>query len=238
MTSGGVLSTLNDMAKLGVGILNSTLLPSDQTRRWMKPFSNTANLKQSGGRQWKIHRYTHPSGAITDLYTKSGNSGAYSAYFVLLPDYGVDFTLLSSSSHSTLFFTLFALMDVIISSLNPAFAAQASAEAQQRFAGFYVSANCSLNSSLSLIVDQTATAAPGLVSSAWISNGTDVLMSLEPSIGPLPWRLQPIISDTAHGKLAFLFVTALDARSTRPIAENNLFQWPPGWVLMLQCMLE
>ncbi|EHK21579.1 uncharacterized protein TRIVIDRAFT_59845 [Trichoderma virens Gv29-8] len=223
ITSGAVLSTINDMAKLGVGILNSTLLPSHQTRRWMKPFSHTADLKQSVGRPWEIHRYTHPSGVITDLYTKSGDSGDYSAYFVLLPDYDAGFTILSSSSHVTRFLTLSALMDIIINSLIPSLAAQAAAEAENRFAGFYYSEDCSLNSSLTLTVNQSAVASPGLIISSWISNGTDILESLVPTTGPGPWRLLPSISDSAHGKVAFRFVTDLDAPSISPITENKLF---------------
>ncbi|KAL7949795.1 beta-lactamase/transpeptidase-like protein [Trichoderma barbatum] len=232
ITSGAVLSTINDMAKLGIGILNASLLPSDQTRRWMKPFSHTADLKQSVGRPWEIHRYTHPSGVITDLYTKSGDSGAYSAYFVLLPDYDAGFTILSSSSHPTRFLTLSALMDIIVDSLVSSLAAQAAAEAKHHFAGFYYSEDCTLNSSLTLTVNQSAAAAPGLVISSWISNSTDVLKSLSPSTGPGPWRLLPSISDVAHGKMAFRFVTDLDTPRISPATENSLFAHFPltDWV--------
>ncbi|KAL7929194.1 beta-lactamase/transpeptidase-like protein [Trichoderma chlorosporum] len=223
ITTGAILSTVNDMAKLGVGILNSTLLSSDQTRRWMKPFSHTADLKQSVGRPWEIHRYVHPSGIVTDIYTKSGDAGDYSAYFVLLPDFDAGFSILSSSSQITRFLTLSALMDVIINSLIPSLAAQAAAEAEHRFAGFYYSKDCSLNSSLTLTVNQSATAAPGLVIKSWISNGTDVLESLFTTIGSPPWRLLPSISDAAHRKLAFRFVTDLDAPSISPVADNKLF---------------
>ncbi|KAL7952583.1 beta-lactamase/transpeptidase-like protein [Trichoderma compactum] len=232
ITSGAVLSTINDMAKLGVAILNSTLLPSDQTRRWLKPFSHTADLRQSVGRPWEIHRYTHPSGVITNLYTKSGDSGDYSAYFVLLPDYDAGFTILSSSSQVTRFLTLSALMDIIINSVIPSLAAQAAAEAEHRFAGFYDSENCSLNSSLTLAVNQSTAAAPGLVISSWISNGTDVLKSLAPTTGPGSWRLLPSISDFAHGKVAFRFVTDLDAPKISSATENKLFTDFPSadWV--------
>lgn len=232
VTSGAVLSTLNDMAKLGVGILNSTLLPSDQTRRWMKPVSHTANQKLSVGRPWEIHRYTHASGVVTDLYTKSGDSGDYSAYFVLMPDYDAGFTILSSSTQITRFLTLSALTDVIIDSIIPSFAAQAAAEAKHLFAGVYNSTDPSLNSSLTLIVNQTVADAPGLVISSWISNGTDVLDSLAPSTGPLPWRLLPSISDAVHGKIAFRLVTSLDAPSITSIVDNKLFTKFPfaDWV--------
>ncbi|KAM0262803.1 hypothetical protein ACHAQJ_001597 [Trichoderma viride] len=232
ITSGAVLSTLNDMAKLGVGILNSTLLSSDQTRRWMKPISHTANQQLSVGRPWEIHRFTHPSGVVTDLYCKSGDSGDYSAYFVMLPDYDAGFTILSSSSQLTRFFTLSALMDVIINSLIPSLAAQAAAEAKRCFTGIYNSTDPTLNSFLTLTMNQTETDAPGLLISSWVSNGTNVLESLAPSTGPLPWRLLPSISDAAQGKMAFRLVTSLDAPSINSATDNKLFAKFPlvDWV--------
>jgi hypothetical protein len=42
VSTGGLLSTTHDLAKFGIGILNSTLLPADQTRKWLKPVSHTA----------------------------------------------------------------------------------------------------------------------------------------------------------------------------------------------------
>lgn len=37
VASGALMSTVNDLNKFGVNILNSTLLPEDITRRWMRP---------------------------------------------------------------------------------------------------------------------------------------------------------------------------------------------------------
>jgi hypothetical protein len=42
-------------------------------------------------------RYTHASGVVTNLYTKSGDSGAYSTFIVLLLDYNAGFSILSGS---------------------------------------------------------------------------------------------------------------------------------------------
>lgn len=84
--SGGLLSTINDLAKFGVGILNSTLFPAHLTRKWMKPISHTASLTYSVGAPWEVIRYIHPStGKVTDLYTKLGESGLYSGNLVLIP---------------------------------------------------------------------------------------------------------------------------------------------------------
>ncbi|KAL6240332.1 hypothetical protein RBB50_012770 [Rhinocladiella similis] len=40
--SGGILSTINDLSKLGIGIMNNTLLSAETTRKWMKPGPHTA----------------------------------------------------------------------------------------------------------------------------------------------------------------------------------------------------
>ena len=42
--SGGILSTINDLSKLGIGIMNNTLVSAETTRKWMKPQTHTASL--------------------------------------------------------------------------------------------------------------------------------------------------------------------------------------------------
>ena len=49
LPSGGILSTINDLNKLGVGILNAALLSEEKTRAWMKPQTHTASLSYSIG---------------------------------------------------------------------------------------------------------------------------------------------------------------------------------------------
>ncbi|OBT65869.1 hypothetical protein VE03_05427 [Pseudogymnoascus sp. 23342-1-I1] len=216
ISSGGLLSTTNDMAKFGIGILNSTLLPDDETREWLKPVSHTAHFEYSIGRPWEILRYTHASGVITDIYTKLGDSGAYSGFIVLLPDYNAGFSILSGSTSLYRFSAVTQVAEVITNSIVPALAAQAAKEAEKKFAGVYNS-TVALNSSLALSVNQTAGAAPGLLISSWISNGTDLLAQLPASLGPGPYRLQPSISDSESGTEAFRLVAGLDA----PIPPNT-----------------
>jgi CubicO group peptidase (beta-lactamase class C family) len=211
VSTGGLLSTTNDLAKFGIGILNSTLLPDDQTRKWMKPVSHTASFQYSVGRPWEIMRYTHPSGAVTDMYTKSGDSGDYSSFLVLLPDYNAGFSILSSSTITDRFAVVAEIADLVTDSILPALAAQAAAEAEKKFAGVYTSTVQGLNSSLVLSLNQTQGAAPGLAVSSWISNGTDVLAQLPSLLGPPPYRLQPSISEARTGKVAFRLLTSFDA---------------------------
>lgn len=221
VSTGGLLSTTNDLAKLGLGILNSTLLPDSQTRKWLKPVSHTAHFQYSIGGPWEIMRYTHPSGVITDMYTKSGDSGYYSGFIVLLPDYNAGFSILASSTVVKRFIVVTEIADLVASSILPALAAQAAAEAERNFAGVYTSTVQGLNSSLILSVNRTVDAAPGLTVSSWISNGTDVLAQLPSLVGPGPYRLVPSISDPKTGTMAFRLVTSFDAPSTQ--APTGLF---------------
>ncbi|KAK3357259.1 beta-lactamase/transpeptidase-like protein [Lasiosphaeria hispida] len=214
VSSGGVFSTTRDLARFGTGILNSTLLAPAQTRRWLKPVSHTARLQYAVGAPWEIVRYVSPAtGKATDLYTKSGDSGSYSSWLVLLPDYGFGFSILSAGSARSRFRVVAALADTITHALVPALEAQAAAEAARNLAGVYRAASGSgLNSSLVLTA---ADATPGVVVSSWVSNGTDVLAYLPALVGPGPYRLLPSVVDSVGGQIALRLVGAADATSAQ-----------------------
>jgi CubicO group peptidase (beta-lactamase class C family) len=94
--SGGILSSISDLNKLGLALINSTLLDEVRTRAWLKPRTHTASLTESIGQPWEIIRYLHPStGKVTDIYTKLGDSGAYGGMVAVIPDYGAGFTFLN-----------------------------------------------------------------------------------------------------------------------------------------------
>ncbi|KAL8634926.1 MAG: hypothetical protein Q9228_007531 [Teloschistes exilis] len=192
--SGGFFSTTNDLAKLGTALLSSTLLPSSQTRKWMKQISHTANLQYAVGRPWEIYRYIHPaSGQITDIYTKSGSSGAYGGYIILIPDYDAGFSILGTSSLPEAIFVTALLTDIITETMMPAFLAQAEEEAERIYAGIYTSSSEDLNTTLALSLDRTSPdGKAGLVITEFISNGTDVLALDILAGGPV--RLLPTIS--------------------------------------------
>ncbi|TLD24626.1 beta-lactamase family protein [Venturia nashicola] len=100
VSSGGLLSSLNDMVKFGTAILNSTLLPEHKTRQWLKPISHSSQFEFSIGMPWEIYRHKHAdTGAITDIYTKLGDSGNYTGFMCLVPDYDVGFTVLTAGSN-------------------------------------------------------------------------------------------------------------------------------------------
>jgi CubicO group peptidase (beta-lactamase class C family) len=199
--SGGIFSTTNDLAKFGVGILNSTLLPADQTRKWMKPISHTASLSYSVGAPWEIIRYTHKStGRITDIYTKVGDSGAYGGYIVLIPDYNAGFSILGASTNETFRGAATNLVgDLVAEHVIPALEAQAAREADRNFAGTYISTDSDLNSSLTVFLNDSSPS-PGLTISSWISNGTDMLAQFHNGRQP---RLLPSIPNSGTGQVAF-----------------------------------
>ncbi|EXJ71588.1 uncharacterized protein A1O5_05396 [Cladophialophora psammophila CBS 110553] len=198
--SGGIFSTMNDLAKFGTAILNGTLLDPDQTRKWMKPVSHTAMFEYSVGRPWEIYRYTHPqSGLVTDIYTKLGDSGYYGGYIVLIPDFDAGFSIIGASSLKERSPLTALLADLVTESMLPALTAQAEAEARKRFVGTYTAEDDGLSSRVTLATDPQGK--PGLVITHFVSNGTDVLRS--GVIGESPVRLLPSISDRPHGRMAF-----------------------------------
>ncbi|PSN72081.1 beta-lactamase/transpeptidase-like protein [Corynespora cassiicola Philippines] len=213
--SGGLASTTNDLAKFGVAVLNSTLLPEAETRRWLKPVSHTGRFEYAMGRPWEILRYTHASGAVTDLYTKAGDSGSYGSYLVIIPDYNAGFTVLGAASVAvtpTRVDVIAAIGDVLANTILPALEEQAAAETKHNFAGTYASSIEGLNSSVILSVNETEGAAPGLLIESFISNGTD-FSSTFPLYYKPGSRLTPSILTDKSGKLAFRVALADDAPS-------------------------
>ena len=165
-------SSTNDLAAMGVAILNSTLLSPTMTRRWMMPHAFTASMSLSVGAPWEIRRVVLPS-RMVDQYTKDGNWGAYAGYFVLLPEYNVGFALLGASlPRPQAQGAMWAFRDMIDSIWIPALEATAEEQANAALAGTYRS-NLT-NSSMTITTDNQA----GLLVSHWISHGVNVLETM------------------------------------------------------------
>ena len=176
----GIYSTLSDINKLGVSILNSTLLEPVETRKWLKPISHTANLRSSVGRPWEIYRVAQPvTGRVDDLYTKAGNFRNYSSILVLSPDHEAGLTVLVAGPQA--FQGIRIIQDVVGEVLVPAWEAQAAVEAKTRYAGCYQSDDRNMNSSMTIMVDPPT--GPGLIITSWISNGTDMMQTIGNSYG-------------------------------------------------------
>jgi len=195
--SGGLLSTISDLSKLGIAIMNNTLIPADTTLQWMKPASHTASLSYSVGGPWEIHRYLHPnSSKVTDLYTKLGDSGKYGGTVVIIPQYNAGFTMLNAGTATNRPDSALVVLDLLTNTIVPALEAQAAAEAQQNYVGRYISSDPSLNASVTITFN--ASTVPGsinslsltewtynntnLLSGAFITSLTDIIPRLEPSI--------------------------------------------------------
>ncbi|KAJ5086370.1 alkaline D-peptidase [Penicillium alfredii] len=208
-SSGGLFSTINDLAKVGTSILNSTLLPADKTRRWMKPVSFTSDLRYAAGRPWEIYRHVHPSGVVTDIYTKLGDSGYYTGLLALLPDFGVGFSILGASPHATRSAAVQLVADLIADTVIPALMDQAKNEALDNFAGTYAPKDKRFNTTLTLSVPTSAKSPPGLVVSQWISDGADLTALLPKGLMETSGiRLVPTIQDGAgSGQVAFRAAT-------------------------------
>lgn len=187
--AGGYYSSLNDMRKLGISILNSTILHPAQTRKWMKPTSFTSDPDISVGAPWEIFRA--PGERTSFVYTKSGDVGLYSAIVGLMPDYDVGFTVLAAgeAAHGK----VEIISDIVGQALYPALESAAKAEAESSYAGTYAILGSS-KSSMTIATDQ----GPGLSVRRWNLEGVDVLPVLAElagsnikSDGQLSLRLYP-----------------------------------------------
>ncbi|KAL4942366.1 hypothetical protein BDV06DRAFT_192265 [Aspergillus oleicola] len=204
-SSGGIYSTLNDLAKFSIGILNCTLVSPLQTRRWMKPITHTSNLRYSFGAPWEIYRYEHPNtGLVTDIYTKLGDSGNYGSIALFIPDFDAGFNVITASSQDKRSSQTQSLIQAVADAVIPALAEQAAVELHQNYQGTYVSTTKGLNSSIIFAPSKDGT--PGLEITSWISNGTvlgpNQITAVVGKTGI--FKLRPIISPEGdEGKIVF-----------------------------------
>jgi len=217
-----------DITRLNKAILSSELLPPAMTRRWLRPVTFTSDPMAALGTPWGIRRINmgHPY-LWTYGYQKAGRIGDYSALIIILPDYGVGFTLLTAGNMPGNMNFDFA--DVIGATLLPAIHNVSREQARENFAGNYEFGNVTaLNSSMVITVDND----PGLKVERWISNGTDmatvaILLQLStrgpvnPRIRLYPAGLETVKEDGEVKKRIAFKATFEDADS--PARENRLF---------------
>lgn len=147
-------------------ILQNTQLPPVVTRRWLKPITHTSSLYFSVGQPWEIYRHAD-SGHVVDYYTKGGSIGSYESLLVLIPDYGVTFSVLTAGKDNCL---VSKLADVIEDTALKGVATAAREQSAQQFAGRYEGSN-QPGDLLVIAVDEM----PGLVIREWKSNSIDFL---------------------------------------------------------------
>ncbi|KFA77434.1 hypothetical protein S40288_03087 [Stachybotrys chartarum IBT 40288] len=142
--SGGIYAHAADLRTLGLSILNSELLSPVTTRQWMRPLSGTGSLVELVGAPWEIQRLMLPVTGrsnrtrISDLYTKAGGNGDYTAIIGLSPDHGIGFSILIAGSSATP--ARWPIRDTVGEIFLPAAEAAAAENAARNIAGTYTSA--------------------------------------------------------------------------------------------------
>ncbi|KAK8041068.1 beta-lactamase/transpeptidase-like protein [Apiospora phragmitis] len=173
--TGNMYSSTNDLSALGRAILSSQLIPSAQTRRWLKPAILTSDLREGVSYPWGVKRIplsSSSSSRITDAYNKAGSINTYQSLIILLPDYDVGIAALLAGGWPGN--ANWDMADAIGATLVPALEEAARAEADAAYAGTYSSdsSSASVNSTLVL---STESGRPGLGIDRWVSNGTDMV---------------------------------------------------------------
>ncbi|KUL85843.1 hypothetical protein ZTR_07344 [Talaromyces verruculosus] len=161
-----MFSSVRDLAIAGKAILSSSLLPTSQTNRWLKPVTHTSNPPNSLGLPWIIYSAgNYPNTSMIDVYTVYDNFGLYSSYLGLVPDYNVGFAILAADTASNA--DLNSHTDIVGEVIIETLIKIALSNAESGFSGTYTANG--LNSSISISVDTL----PGMIIDSFISNGTD-----------------------------------------------------------------
>ncbi|KAI0512927.1 beta-lactamase/transpeptidase-like protein [Xylaria bambusicola] len=231
-SSGGIFSTTNDIAKLGISMLNSTLLAADKTRKWMKPTAFTGSLDFALGMGWEIYRYTDKvTSHVTDLYTKLGDAGNYASYLVVVPDYDFGFSVIVTSGIATAAERSAAarlLADIISETILPALRDQAAAETKRKFEGTYSSSMGSNTSTLTLAYNETAGAGFGLTITSLVNDGHDLLRLLQSVLGSNQLVLAPSTVDPKTKRRGFV-ATAVTTPGTYTGLFSEMFATNAEW---------
>ncbi|KAH8878872.1 beta-lactamase/transpeptidase-like protein [Thozetella sp. PMI_491] len=167
--AGGMFSTLTDMLAFGTSILKNKLLTPAQTRKWLKPHVSTSSVGMAIGAPWEILRSDSVTmdGRFIEFYTKSGDMGFYHNQFILVPDYDLVITVLTSGAESSPQFSE-SVMSKVIKGLIPAIEQAGKDEAAVAQAGTYTDE--ATNSTITLALDD----GPGLAIEKWVVRGTDI----------------------------------------------------------------
>ena len=190
---GAFYSTINDMRRFGLSILNSTVLSPAQTRRWLKPHSFTPDTWMVVGAPWEIVPFPPNDRYPTRIYAKSGGMGLYSAEMGLIPDYNVGFTVLAAGPLSSAVNAIGS--DLISSTFMTAVKAAAREQTDRNYAGVYE--DKASNSSLVLSVVDGEEGGALLHIDNWTWEGEDLtalfglVVGINTTILPLDFHLYP-----------------------------------------------
>jgi len=198
--AGNMYSSPSDTSALGRAILRPTLLSPTLTRRWLKPLSWSSEPNAGVGSPWGVRRIVLPitnGKRVIDSFNKAGRIGYCSSLLVLLPDYGVGFTILIAGPNIP-GNTNFNLADLIGGQIVPALEAAAREQAGIKYGGEYIVDEEGKNY-LKLTTQEDR---PGLGVDTWASNRTDMKLisvvlsagyeGVQPSVRLYPTGLETI----------------------------------------------
>lgn len=174
----GLYSTPHDLSTFVRSILSHTIMSPTHTRQWLKPVAFAGSLSTAVGMPWEITRLTNitPDNRPIDIYAKLGSMPGYSAYIVVVPDYGIGASILASGSGDDPDGMALALFDILSEIVIPAVDEIMRDEAKGRYVGRYeaVTNTEGTESSLSLLMDD----GPGLKIGDWTNRGKPILEAL------------------------------------------------------------
>ncbi|KAF2761208.1 beta-lactamase/transpeptidase-like protein [Pseudovirgaria hyperparasitica] len=168
--SGGMYSSSSDLAVIGRSILSSELLTPATTRSWLKPDAFTTSVNTAVGKSWEIYRFPLYEHRNVDAYTKSGSLGAYTSNIILLPEFGVGYSVLTAGRALEA-----PVTRTIAESLIPGLEEIARLQSVENLVGTFRAMDGGLNSSMIFTSDAGL---PGLGVSSFISDGKDVVANL------------------------------------------------------------
>lgn len=196
------------MTRFGEAILRYELgLSASQTRKWLKPLSQTSSSGTLVGAPWEIYRIKNATtdGRLIELYTKGGDLITYHSVFALIPDYDLVATVMVAGAlganeargiDATVF--LSKLVEIVLPGVEQA----GRNEADLAYGGTY--RDEVTNSSLTLTQDD----GPGFNIESWIVRGVDVIATwlgfsilpnpTPPTSSPLKFRLYPTTVQTKN----------------------------------------
>jgi hypothetical protein len=188
--TGGIYSSTNDMSKFVRYILthyNAIALGVN----WLMPASWSSGMENFYGMPFEIFRtdaILKDSRRPVTFVTKGGGVPGYHSLITMMPEYGLGMTVLVGCEEpcNTL---LTSIQEIVSVGLVRAAEQSIWETMNDKYSGYYVAVNSSLNSSLTL----AASPKSGLVVTSFISNSTDVLHAVLPGVfvdASREWRLQ------------------------------------------------
>ncbi|KAJ3456168.1 hypothetical protein MRS44_016191 [Fusarium solani] len=191
--SGGIYGSTRDFRLAGLSILNSEILSAATTKAWMKPMSGTGSLVELVGAPWEIQRLMIPATPgsnrtrVSDLYTKAGGNGDYTAIIALSPDHGIGYSLLVAGTSATP--ARWPLRGVLGETFIPAAEHAAAENAKKSLTGTFVAEGAE-GTNLTITFDEGK---PGLGLESLYFEGVDIRSQILGSPEPFPMsvRLYP-----------------------------------------------